>query len=92
MIQLIKFGAGWCGPCKVLAPTIDKLKEKYNTEGSDVEVLDIDIDSDPEAATKYGIRNIPITFFIKDGEVIEKKPGVLTMDVIETTITNLKGS
>ena len=74
MIEVIKFGAEWCAPCKAIAPTMEALKKKYDEiEGSDISIISIDIDENPELGEKYKVRNIPTIVFIKDGEVMEKK-------------------
>lgn len=90
MIKVIKFGAEWCGPCKRLEPTIVSLKEKFNVEGSGVEVISIDVDEDPESSSKYGIRNVPTIIFEKEGTVVERMVGVRQTAEIETKITSLK--
>jgi thioredoxin 1 len=90
MVEVIKFGAAWCGPCKAIAPTIKALKEKYDAiEGSKVNIVDIDIDENPELAQKYSVRSIPTIVFIKDDEVKEKKVGVITESQIEQIIKSL---
>lgn len=90
MIQVIKFGAQWCGPCRVIAPAIKKLQETYNIDGSSVNITEVDIDQDPESASQYSIRNIPTLVFIKDGEVNQKKTGVLSESQIDEIINSLK--
>lgn len=90
MIKVIKFGAEWCGPCKMLEPTIVSLKEKFNVEGSGVEVISVDVDEDPESSSKYGIRNVPTIIFEKEGTVVERMVGVRQPAEIETKITSLK--
>ncbi len=47
MIEVIKFGAPWCGPCRMMEPTIESLINEYNIEGSNVKIIDIDIDQNP---------------------------------------------
>ena len=91
MIEVIKLGAKWCSPCTVMAPTMKSLKEKYDAiEGSNVNIIDIDIDENPELGEKYKVRNIPTIIFVKDGEMVDKKVGVLNEAQIEEIIKNLK--
>jgi thioredoxin 1 len=91
MIEVIKFGAAWCGPCKFISPTIKSLKEKYDAiEGSSVNIIDIDIDENPELAEKYKVKNIPTIVFVKNNEVIQKKVGVLNEKEIEEIIKSIK--
>jgi thioredoxin 1 len=89
MIEVIKFGADWCGPCKMMGPAMKKLKEKYNIEGSEIQITDIDVDMNPEMASLHKIKNIPVTIFKIDGIEIKKVVGVLNMGKIEEHINEL---
>lgn len=62
---LVDFWAEWCMPCRMLAPVIDKLAEKY---GDQVKVGKVDTDANRDTAVKYGIQSIPTVILIKDGE------------------------
>ncbi len=86
MLQVKKFGADWCGPCKMIAPTVKRLQEKYNVEGSNVEIQDINVDQDHDAAAEYQIRSIPALVFVKNGQIVERKVGVITESQIEQII------
>jgi len=66
------YTATWCGPCKVIAPLIDKLANEYSDR---VTVVKIDIDQNQDAAKKYGIRSIPAVLVFRDGEVVENTFG-----------------
>lgn len=90
MIEVIKFGAEWCNPCKVVAPMVTKLMEKYNVEGSDIQITSIDIDENPAFAEEYKIMSIPAFVFKKDGVLVEKKNGVLQESKMEEIIEELK--
>lgn len=63
---LVDFYADWCGPCKVIGPTVEELAQDY--EGR-ARVAKVDIDANPELAGQYGIRSIPTLMVFKDGEV-----------------------
>lgn len=65
---LVDFWAEWCGPCKALAPTIDKLAEEY---ASKITVAKVDIDANPGIPAKYGIRGIPTVMLFKDGQQVD---------------------
>ena len=70
------YTATWCGPCRVVAPLIDKLASEYGDKPDGIAtqratVVKIDIDENPEAAKKHGIRSIPAVLVFKDGEVVE---------------------
>ena len=89
MIEVIKFGAEWCGPCRMMKPTIKELSEKYNTEGSNVKITEIDVDAQNELANKYAIRSIPALIFEVDGNVVQKKIGAIGKDAIESIISEI---
>jgi thioredoxin 1 len=78
--QIIKFGAGWCGPCRAMKPHFEKFRGMV--EGKEVEVLDVDVDEQSELASQYGVRSIPFTVFVKDGEVKKKATGLLTAEAL----------
>ncbi len=69
---MIDFWAVWCGPCRMVGPIIEELATEY--EGKAV-VGKVDVDSNPNVAMKYGIRNIPTVIFVKGGEVVDKQVG-----------------
>ncbi|MCK0130041.1 thioredoxin [Flavobacteriaceae bacterium F08102] len=70
---LVDFWAAWCGPCRMLAPTVEELNADY--EGKAV-VGKLDVDANQEFAAKYGVRNIPTVLIFKNGEVVDKQVGV----------------
>lgn len=72
---LVDYWAEWCGPCKVLAPLLDKVAEEY--EGKLI-VCKLDISSNQQIASTYGIRNIPTLMLFKQGEAIATKVGSLS--------------
>jgi thioredoxin 1 len=89
MITVTDYWAPWCGPCKVLMPTIEKLAEEYNVPDSDVQIKKVNVDEDLEASTKFGIRSIPTLVFEKDGVEVERKSGILPYAKIKELIENL---
>lgn len=81
-IKVLDFHAKWCGPCRAMGPAIESLMEEHNSEGSDIEILKIDVDTNPELTEKYNIRSIPTLVFLKDEEEFDRKSGVQTKDKI----------
>ncbi|SHJ10825.1 thioredoxin [Tangfeifania diversioriginum] len=75
---MLDFWAVWCGPCRMIAPIVEEMAEEY--EGKAV-IGKVDVDSNPEVAMKYGIRNIPTTLFVKNGEVADKQVGAAPKNV-----------
>ena len=71
-LVVIDFWAEWCGPCKMVGPIIDQLAEEYK---ENVVVGKVDVDNNDDATSKYSIRNIPTTVFIKNGEIVDKVVG-----------------
>lgn len=69
---LVDFWAPWCGPCRMVAPVLDKLAPDY--EGK-VHIVKYNVDENTEVAGKHGIRSIPTLLLFKDGEVFATKVG-----------------
>ena len=69
---LVDFWAEWCGPCKMMLPIIEEVSAEY--EGKII-VAKVDVDSSPDTAARFGIRNIPTILFFKNGEVVDKQVG-----------------
>jgi len=72
MIQVKKFYADWCGPCKVLTPLMENVKSKFNN----VNFEDIDIEVQYEIAQKYYVRSVPTVIIEKDSEEVQRFTGV----------------
>ena len=81
--DLVDFWATWCGPCRMLAPTIAKIAEEQ--EGK-IKVGKIDVDEEPELSVKYGIASIPTLMVFKNGEVVNKSIGVIPKAAIEALL------
>ena len=70
---LVDFWAPWCGPCRMAAPIIHEVAEKY--EGK-AKVVKVNVDECPQVSSKYGIRSIPSLFIFKGGAVVDQAVGV----------------
>ena len=80
---LVDFWAGWCGPCKMLAPTIEEIAKEY--EGK-VKVGKVNIDDFSSLAIKYGVASIPTVVLFKNGQAVDKSVGFVPKDVIENML------
>lgn len=69
MIEIKKFEADWCGPCKRLKPVFENLEKKVD---SNVKISYIDVDEMKDIATQYGVRSIPTVVFEKNGQEVKR--------------------
>ena len=83
---LVDFWAEWCGPCKMLTPTIDEIATEY----IDTAVVGkLNVDENPNIAAEYGIRSIPSLLFFHNGEVKKQITGVVPKSNIEEILNNI---
>ena len=83
---LVDFWATWCGPCRMIAPTIEEIAKEY---AGKIKVGKVNVDDEMALAAEYGIEVIPTLLFFKDGKVVKKTTGVLDKAEIQTIIANL---
>ena len=79
---LVDFYADWCGPCKLLAPVIDKLAEEVD----DVSFVKINVDNAENVARSYGVMSIPALFVFENGEVVKNSVGFQSIDELKEFI------
>lgn len=77
---LVDFFAEWCGPCRMLAPVMQELSEKY---AGRVKMVKLNVDRAPELATSYGINSIPALLYFKDGQVKGSSVGFARREDLE---------
>ena len=82
-LTMIDFWAEWCGPCRMLGPTIEAVADEYVGK---VKVFKMNVDNNPETPTKFHIRGIPTVIFFKNGEPVDQLVGNQPKDVIIQTI------
>ena len=77
---LLDFWAEWCGPCKMIAPLLDEVADKYEEK---LDVVKLNVDENPNVAQKFGIRSIPTLILFKDGAVQAQLMGAMPMRQLE---------
>lgn len=85
-LVVVDFWATWCGPCRMLAPTIEDLASEY--DGKAV-IAKCNVDDCEDAAVRFGVRNIPTVVFIKNGQVVDRSVGLVSKQVLADKINAL---
>jgi thioredoxin 1 len=80
---LVDFWAEWCGPCRMIAPALEELAAEF---GDKINIVKLDIDENPDAPTKYGVRGIPTMILFKNGQEAAKQVGALPKNAIKQWI------
>ena len=80
-LVLVDFWAAWCGPCKALAPILEKVAE---VEGHRLVIAKVDVDAEPELASRYGIRALPTLALFRDGSVVDQIVGLQSAEAIRS--------
>ena len=83
---LVDFWAEWCGPCRIIAPSIEELANEY--EGRAI-IGKLNVDEQTNIAGQYGIRSIPTLLFFQNGEVVDQVVGAVPKGAIEDKLKNL---
>ena len=83
---VIDFWAEWCGPCRMIAPVVDELAAEY--DGRAV-IGKCDVEQNDELTMKYGVRNIPTLFFIKNGQLVDKQVGAASKEALKAKIEKM---
>ena len=83
---LVDIWAPWCGPCRMVAPVVEKLAEKYDQR---FKFCRLNIDQNPQSATNYQVMSIPTLIFFKDGKTVDRVVGAVPESVLEPKIEAL---
>ncbi len=80
------FWAEWCGPCRMIAPVLKELAKDYKDK---LKVAKINVDEEPDLASRYSIQSIPTLLFFKGGQVVKQQIGAVPRPVLEKIVKEL---
>ncbi len=85
-VVMVDFWATWCGPCRILSPTVDEISDEY--EGR-VLVAKCNVDDCEDIAMQFRVMSIPTLIFFKNGEVVDKRVGLVSKEEITSILESL---
>ena len=80
---VVDFWAPWCGPCRMVAPTLDKLAKEY---AGKMLIAKVNTDENPEWANKFGVQGIPTMLFISGGKIVHRQVGALPEPMLRDVV------
>ena len=81
---VVDFWAPWCGPCKMVAPTLDKLAKEYTGK---LLIAKVNTDENPEWAQKYQVQGIPTMFFVANGKIVHRQVGAMPEPMLREIVS-----
>lgn len=87
-LTLVDFWANWCGPCRALAPTLERLASAFDGRAK---IAKVEVDDHPELAQRFCVRSIPTLVFFRDGREVERLVGNLPYPTLEARLARLAG-
>lgn len=85
---VVDFWAEWCGPCKAMSPLVDEIAEEF---GGQVKIVKVNIDENPHAPTKYGVRGIPTFMVFRGGQMIDTRVGSMSKKQLSEWVRSSSG-
>jgi thioredoxin 1 len=82
-LVLVDFGAAWCGPCRMMGPTVEQLAGEY---AGRVKVATLDVDANQATAARYNVRSLPTFLLFKGGQPVDQVVGAVPRPVLERKI------
>ena len=86
-LTLVDFFATWCGPCKMMHPILEQLKEKM---GDDIRILKVDVDKNEALSMQYRIQSFPTLMLFKKGEMLWRQSGAMSLNDLMQKISQLQ--
>lgn len=84
-ICAVKFGAAWCGPCQMMEPLLQKMKNEF----SGINYISVDIDDKPQLAKTYRIRSLPTVILLKEGQEVTRLVGAVKTEPLRKALKDL---
>ena len=81
---VVDFWAEWCGPCKMIAPSLEEISDEM---GEKVKIAKVNMDENPDIAAKYGVRSIPTLLLFKGGEPVAIQVGAVPKNKLSSWIS-----
>nr|WP_296986325.1 thioredoxin [Prevotella sp.] len=86
-LTLVDFFATWCGPCKMMHPILEQLKEKMS---DDIRILKVDVDKNEALSMQYRIQSVPTLMLFKKGEMVWRQNGAMSLNDLMQKISQLQ--